>query len=128
MLFRSPKAADARYHLEPPDIRDPEILFERQWALTVLERVLSRLETEYVAAGRGDRFELFQPLLLGEEQALEYAEIGRRLNMSVAAVKMAVLRLRMRSRELFHAEIANTVAQESEVAQEVQRLSAALAS
>jgi len=121
------QAADERYHLEPQDERDPEVLFERQWALTVLDRVLLRLETEYAAAGRSDRFKLLQPHLLGEEQTLEYAEIGRQLNMSVAAVKMAVMRLRMRSRELFHAEIANTVAQESEVAQEVQRLSAALA-
>ena len=121
------QTAEERYHLEPTDDRDPEKLFERQWALTVLDRVLQRLEGEYDAAGRSDRFKLLQPLLLEEEQALEYAEIGRRLNMSVGAVKMAVLRLRMRSRELFRAEIVNTVAEESELADEAKRLSAALA-
>ena len=127
MISLDAERAEERYHLEPADERDPEKLYERQWALTVLDRVLVRLETEYTAAGRLDRFELLQPLLLGEDHALAYAEIGRRLNMSVAAVKMAVLRLRMHSRELFRAEIANTVAEPGEIGDEVKRLSAALA-
>jgi RNA polymerase sigma-70 factor (ECF subfamily) len=118
--------AEERYHLEPIDERDPEKLFERQWALTVLDRVLARLESEYAAAGRSDRFKLLEPLLLGDEQALQYAEIGKRLNMTVAAVKMAVLRLRMRSRDLFRAEIMNTVAEEADLGDEMKRLSAAL--
>ena len=121
------QTAEQRFRLEPTDERDPEKLFERQWALNILDRVLARLESEYATAGKSDRFQLLHPLLLGEEQALAYSEIGRRLNMSVAAVKMAVLRLRLRSRELFRAEITHTLAEEIDVADEVKRLSAALA-
>jgi RNA polymerase sigma-70 factor (ECF subfamily) len=121
------QTAEQRYHLEPSDERDPEKLFERQWALSILDRVLARLESEYGAAGKSDRFKLLHPLLLGEEEALAYSEIGRRLDMSVAAVKMAILRLRTRSRELFRAEVINTLAEEKDVADEVKRLSAALA-
>lgn len=114
--------AEERFHLEPPDTRDPEKLFERRWAMTVLDRVLERLEAEHAAAGRQERFAALQPLLLGDDDALDYATIGHQLGMSVGAVKMAVLRLRQRSRELFRAEISSTVADEEDIEDEFRRL------
>jgi RNA polymerase sigma-70 factor (ECF subfamily) len=119
--------AEERYQLEPADTLDPQKIFERRWALTVLERVLARLEVEYAEAGKQERFAQLQHLLLQEGDSGSYAEVGRQLGMSEGAVKMAVLRLRQRSRELFRAEIAHTVGSEDEIEDEVRHLFAAIA-
>jgi RNA polymerase sigma-70 factor (ECF subfamily) len=120
------QAAEDGYRLEPADTENPEKLFERRWALTLLERVLERLEGEYIQRGMRNRFLELQPFLLAETKTTNYAEAGRRLGMSEGAVKMAVLRLRQRSRELFRAEITSTVNTEGEVEEEVRYLSAVL--
>ncbi len=119
--------AEDSYAIEPVDPLTPEKLYERRWALTLLECVLARLEAEYNDRGLRNRFLELKPFLLAEAEATNYAEAGRRLAMSEGAVKMAVLRLRQRSRELFRAEIAATVTTEGEVEEEVRHLSAVLA-
>jgi RNA polymerase sigma-70 factor (ECF subfamily) len=119
--------AEERYRIEPVDRRDPEKLFERRWAITVLERVLDRLKAEAADARAKERFAQLQPFLLADDASPSYAEVARRLGMTEGAVKMAVLRLRQRSRELFRAEIANTVAAEEDIEDEVRHLFAVLA-
>jgi RNA polymerase sigma factor (sigma-70 family) len=120
--------AEEEYIIEPVDPLTPEKLFERRWMMTVLQRVLDRLEGEYGARGLQERFARLQQFLLGDDGAATYSEVGNELGMSESAVKMAVLRLRQRSRELFREEIAATVASDEDVEEEVRQLSALLGS
>ncbi|MCW5551342.1 MAG: sigma-70 family RNA polymerase sigma factor [Verrucomicrobiae bacterium] len=116
------QTAEERYRIEPVDRRDPETLYERRWAMMVLERVLERLKAEAADARTAERFAQLQPFLLADDASPSYAEIGRRLGMTEGAVKMAVLRLRQRGREIFRDEIASTVASEQDVEDEVRHL------
>ena len=119
---------ESRYLREPADDRTPERIFERRWALTLLDEALGRLRGEHRAAGREDLFEALQGTLGGgTAEASSYAEVGARLGMSEGAVKVAVHRLRRRYREILRASIAETVADPSEVDDEIRHLLAALA-
>jgi RNA polymerase sigma-70 factor (ECF subfamily) len=119
------EGAEAALESELRDAATPEALYDRQWALTTLETVLTRLEEEYVASGRAALFEHLRPCVGGEESALPYATIAARLKLTEPAVKMAVRRLRLRYRELLREEIAKTVQDESEVEDEIRCLFAA---
>jgi RNA polymerase sigma-70 factor (ECF subfamily) len=100
----------------------PEEIFERQWALTVLERALERVRQEARRAGNPGQFELLKPYLTGEAGRAPYSEVADRLGMSEGAVKAAVLRLRKRFGRALRAEIADTVADPAEVDDEIRRL------
>uniref|UniRef100_A0A7C2NYL9 Sigma-70 family RNA polymerase sigma factor n=1 Tax=Schlesneria paludicola TaxID=360056 RepID=A0A7C2NYL9_9PLAN len=104
----------------------PEALFDRQWALTLLDRVRARLQQDYEAAGQGVLFSHLQVYLTGELAAPPYADVARNLDQTEAAVKMAVSRLRQRFRDRLRSEIAHTVATDSEIDDEIQHLIAAL--
>ena len=101
--------AEQRYALEPAEHLSADKLFERRWALTLLEQVLSRLRDEQAAAGQGEVFEQLKEFLLAGGRGTPYSELAVRLGTSEGAVKVAVHRLRQRYRELLQAEIANTV-------------------
>ena len=103
-------------------------MFELQWAMALLEQVMAQLQTEYAATGRGELFGHLQACLTKDEAALAYAEIGTRLNLSEAAVKMAVQRLRTRYRELLREEIAKTVAAPGDIEDELRHLFAVFSS
>jgi RNA polymerase sigma factor (sigma-70 family) len=109
--------AEDRYALEPAKVSDPSRLFDRRWALTLLENVLERLRDEQTIAGRGEAFGVLKDCLGGGGTA-PYDELATRLNCSVGAVKVSVHRLRRRYRELLEAEIANTVASPDEIEKE----------
>jgi RNA polymerase sigma-70 factor (ECF subfamily) len=100
-------------------------IFERRWALTLLEQVLAQVRREFMAVGREKLFDELKVALTGEK--VPYAGIAARLNLSEGAVRVAVHRLRLRYRELLRAEIGETVATEDEIDAEVQSLFAALA-
>ena len=119
-------AAEGRYVLEPADARTPEAIFDRQWAMTVLDLGIRRLAREAVEEGRGLEFELLKPSILGESAEGGYAAIARALGITEVAVKVAVHRLRRRFREMVRQEIAQTVATEEEIDEEVKYLLAAL--
>jgi RNA polymerase sigma factor (sigma-70 family) len=119
-------AAETRYCREPADAATPDKLFERQWALTLLEQVLARLAGEYDAAGKRAQFEQLQGALTGDKALASYREIGERLGLNEGAVKVAVHRLRQRYRELLRDEIAQTVADPAEVDDEIRYLFSAL--
>lgn len=104
----------------------PEAAFDRQWALSVLDRVLSRLEAEHRGAGKGDFFEALRPTLTADRGSLPYAVLGTRLGLTEGAVKVAVHRLRQRYRALLREEIADTVERPELVDQELRDLFAAL--
>jgi RNA polymerase sigma-70 factor (ECF subfamily) len=114
--------AEQRYALEPSSDLTPEKLFDRRWALTVLEGVHQRLRKEYVVAGKAQEFQALQVCLSGEKGRASYAELGEPLGMSEGAVKVAVHRLRRRFGELLRAEIAQTVARPEEVDEEIRHL------
>jgi len=126
ILSLDAESAECRYALEPADPVTADRIFERRWALTLLDQVLTRLQKEFVAAGRGKLFDELKSALTGEK--VPYGEIAARLNLNEGAVRVAVHRLRLRYRDLVRAEIAETVATEDEVDAEVQHLFAALAS
>lgn len=114
--------AEERYRREPCVEADAERLYERRWALDLLERVLDRLRTESVAAGRAALFEQLQGCLRGNLSPETHAELGARLGLSETAVKVAVHRLRLRLRELLREEIAHTVSHPDEVDEELRSL------
>lgn len=110
--------AEQRYAAEPADTLSADKLFERRWALTLLEKVLAQLQGEQEATGRLTTFKELQPLLISTDRGVAYAELGKRLGLTEGAVKVAVHRLRQRYRELLEREIANTVASPDEVEEE----------
>ena len=118
--------AEQRYALEPAEQLTADRLFERRWALTLLDKVISRLREEQVAAGKRDAFELLKDSLTQGGRGTPYVELAARLHTSEGAVKVAIHRLRQRYRELLEAEIANTVASPEEVVEERRYLLAAL--
>lgn len=115
-------AAESRYKLEPADQLTAERIYERRWALTLLDAVLHHLEREHELSGKKDLFSELRFCLTGERSKLPYAELAGRLGMSEGAVKVAVHRLRQRYRELLRAEIANTVTSPDEVEDEIRHL------
>ncbi len=119
------EAAESRLGFEPADPISADVLFDRQWALALLERTMARLRQEYSASGRAALFELLQNCLTKEDSALPYAAIAKRPNLTEAAVKMAVHRLRHRYQELLREEIAQTVSAPDEVEAEIRHLFAA---
>jgi RNA polymerase sigma factor (sigma-70 family) len=112
---------EARYRLEPADTRSPERLFEQQWALTLLDQVLARLQSDMVAGGKAALFEALKVHLAGSREE-SYESTAARLGMSEGAVKVAVHRLRRRYRELLQEEISHTVAGPDEVEDELRYL------
>lgn len=119
--------AEGRYALEPAGDETPETLFDRQWALTLLERVLARLREEFAATGKTRLFERLKDFMAGERDDAGYAHAAAELDMTEGNVKVAVHRLRKRYRERLREEIAQTVASPAEVEEEIRHLFAALA-
>jgi len=114
--------AEERYRLEPKDNRTPEQLFERRWALTLLDRVLARLRAEYAGGERAELFEALQGFLAVKEDGEPYAVVASRFGMSEEAIKKTVQRMRRRYRELFREEIAQTVSNAEEAEEELRHL------
>jgi RNA polymerase sigma-70 factor (ECF subfamily) len=103
-----------------------EQLFERQWAVTLLERVIADLHEEFVIADKAILFEELKVFLTGDKPACGYAQLATKLGTTEAALKMAVSRLRQRYGELLRAEIANTVSDPADIEGELQALFAAM--
>jgi RNA polymerase sigma factor (sigma-70 family) len=113
--------AESRYRLEPADRLTPEQIYERRWALTLLDVTMRRLEEETAAAGREDLFEVVKPILAGED-GCSYAEMGARLGMKEGALRTAVHRLRQRFGALLRAEIAETISNPEDIDDELRHL------
>jgi RNA polymerase sigma-70 factor (ECF subfamily) len=111
----------------PADTLTPEKVFERQWALTLLNTVLDGLQGEYVADGKGALFDALKGSVTGERPTVHYARIGIDLGLSEGAVKVAAHRLRVRYRACLRQAIARTVARAEEIDEEIRYLFAAFA-
>jgi RNA polymerase sigma-70 factor (ECF subfamily) len=119
-------AAEQRYLLELTHDMTAERLFDRRWAMTVLDTVMERLREECAASGKAQLFDHLKGALSGDKSQPGYAEVGASLNMTEGAVKTAMHRLRQRYAELLRAEVANTVASQEQVEEELRELIAAL--
>jgi RNA polymerase sigma-70 factor (ECF subfamily) len=117
--------AESRFKSEPVDNVQPDQLFDRQWARTLLDQTMKRLEEEYVSTGRARLFETLRTLIAKEDSGLPYADVAAHLKLTEAAVKMAVYRLRARYREILKAQIAQTVSSDQEIEEELHDLFAA---
>jgi RNA polymerase sigma-70 factor (ECF subfamily) len=120
------QAGERRYSREPTDHATPGSIFERRWALTILEQTLARLRQEFADAGKDKIFDKLKQALTGDGPAEPYSAIAAQLEISEQAVKVAVHRLRRRYAELIRAEIAQTVGSPDEIEDELRDLFAAV--
>src|SRR2546422_4378518 len=122
------QTAEKRYRVEPADIMSAEKLFERRWALTLLEQARARLRDEYVTAGNAEFYDELKVLETGEKSMVTYAELAVRLGTTESAIKSAAPRLRRRYAELVREEVAHTVNSPSEIDEEIRYLIAVISS
>jgi RNA polymerase sigma-70 factor (ECF subfamily) len=122
LLSLDAELAEGRYSVEPADLADPSKVYERRWALTVLESVLSRLKAEMVAEGKGPIFEHLQAFIVGDPGAGRQAAAAARLGLSENALAVTVHRIRQRYRRLLREEIAQTVQRIEDVDDELAYL------
>lgn len=115
-------AAETRYQLEPADLQSPDKIFERRWALQLLDESLAALQQEYAREGKDAVFDQLKVCLAGSRESIPYAELAPRLGISVGALKVMVLRLRARYRELLRRAVSCTVAEASQVEVEMRHL------
>jgi len=116
------ESAETRYRHEPADTGTPERLFERQWALTLLETVVQRLYREHAAAGKGPLFMALRFAITTDRHTVPYADLAAQLGLSDGAVRVTIHRLRQRYRQLLREEIAHTVADPADVDDELRHL------
>jgi RNA polymerase sigma factor (sigma-70 family) len=114
---------ESRYQAEPADGMSPEKLYERRWALALLDQALDQLQCEYVKAGKGAQFDVLQVFLSGAKEAPgSYADVCAQLKLSENAVRQAAYRMRCRFRELLQTVVAQTVASPAELESELSHL------
>lgn len=118
-------SGEERYQREPAHGETPERIFERRWALSVLDQVMEKLRTEFVRHGRPEHFDHLKVFLLGRSDG-PYAVLAREMNISEGAIKVAIHRLRKRYRDLIRQEIADTVADPDDVESELRFLAGVL--
>lgn len=114
--------ADTRYQIDPADNLSPDKLYDRTWAMTLLERVVARLRDESRAEGRGSQFEQLKFYLMVGSDKVPAAEVAAALVMSEGAVRVAIHRLRRRYRELLRQEVAQTLADPGQAEEEMRVL------
>ncbi len=119
--------AERRFSREPINSGSPEQQFERQWALTVLDRVLGRLQADYAHRDQNALFEALKPSLVGSREVQPYQRLAADLGMTEGSVKVAVHRLRQRYRQQLLDEISQTVTSPEEAESELRHLFRVLA-
>ena len=118
--------AEGRYRIEPQDSATPETLYERRWALTVIDRVLAQIRREWEALGREAEFDALKACLLGQNPPGGYQTLAARLGTTEGAVKTAVHRLRRTFQAALRQDIAQTVSDPADVDEEIRYLVRAL--
>jgi RNA polymerase sigma-70 factor (ECF subfamily) len=119
--------AEGRYRLEPAETLTPELLFERAWVVTLLNRAAHRLREAYTASGHAALYEHLAGFRQDAPGQPAYAEVAERLGTTEAAIKSAIWRLRRRHHDLVREEIAHTVADPADVDAEIRHLLRVLA-
>lgn len=119
--------AESRYVADKSATLAADETFDRQWALTLLDLTLNRLEAEFVTAGRFVHFEALKSCLMAERGAIDYPAVAKQLGVNEGAARVAVHRLRKRFREIYREEISQTLADGTDLDAELHHLAAALA-
>ena len=120
------QTAEGRYLAEDVSGFTPESIYEKRWAVTLLEKVLGQLRARCVANGKAAMFDALKPSLLGDTMIEGYDAIATRLGSTPGAVRVAMHRFREEYRELLRDEVARTVASPADVDAELRALVAAL--
>ena len=122
------KNAEDRYRLEPTDYVTAEKIFDARWALTLLDEAMSLLCAEYAGQGKMATLETLKPFLhpINTEKLPSYEQVADQLNVSVAAVKTLIHRLRKQYTALVREEISRTVSNAGDVDAETHELCEAL--
>lgn len=120
------EGGEQRYQRQPVSEKTAEQIFDRQWALSLLEQSIAGLRQSYLHDGKSNLFEQILPLLVSASQNPSYVEVGARMGMSEGAIKMAVQRLRQRFGELLRQEIAATLNRGDDMNDEINRLLSAV--
>ena len=110
------------YEQEPMPELPAERIYERRWALALLDQTMARLREEFANAGKADEFEQLKTVLTSEKGAIPYATLASRLGLSDGAARVAVHRLRRRFRAVFREEIAHTLSSPDDLDEEVRHL------
>ena len=118
--------AETRYQINPAHELSPDKLYDRAWAVVVLERVITRLRDEHSSEGKLSLYEQLKPFLMMGKSEIPYPQAAATLKMSEGAVRVTVYRLRRRYRELLRAEITQTLANPAQADEEMQALFSAL--
>jgi RNA polymerase sigma-70 factor (ECF subfamily) len=118
--------ADAWYLPEAVEPRTPESLFERRWALSLLEQVMAKLRVEFAGKGKQEYFDRLSPLLSGDPPANRYDALAEELGASPGALRVGIHRMRRRYGDLLRAQIAETVSTPAEIDEELRFLLSAL--
>ena len=118
--------ARQRYALDADATASPDALYDRSWALTLLEQVRVRLRDEFTRAAKSDRFEWLQRFLPGEQSEVSHAELGQKVGLTASALRSEIYRFRQRYRDLLRHEIAQTVQHGEEIDDEIRYLIAVL--
>ncbi|MBL8753909.1 MAG: sigma-70 family RNA polymerase sigma factor [Planctomycetes bacterium] len=126
LLPLDPDDAEAWLATQPVDTMDPEALFERRWACTVIDRAIWQLEQDELAAGRREQFAVLRAVLDGSPPRQPWAELARSLDSTEGALKVAAHRLKARFRDLLAAEVRETLPDEVAAGDELQELLTAL--
>ena len=114
--------AEERLLAEPADVLTPDKVYDKRWAVTLLERVMDQLREEYAAAGNLPVFDALKDRVWGDVAAMGYRPASDSLGMSEGALRVATSRMRDRFRSVLREEVANTVEQPSDVDEELRHL------
>jgi len=115
-------AGEGRYEWEPVDSVTPDVLYERSWAMTLLDTVLMDLKAEYKIKGKTEIFEALEHFVSGSSPVTSYSEVAQLLETSEGNIKVLVHRIRRRFGDILRGHVAHTVESESEVDQEIRHL------
>jgi RNA polymerase sigma factor (sigma-70 family) len=126
LLSLDVELAESQHAALQPSTMPAESVYDRRWALTLLENVMNRLRHEHESAGKLADYEILKPCLTAARGELDYTELAGALALEPASARSAVHRLRKRFREFFREEIAATVADPAEVEDEMRAVIAAL--
>jgi len=119
--------AESRYAADQGQSFAPDEIFDRQWAMTLLNRTIERLRTEFVAAGKASDFDALKDCLMAARGAIDYATLAKQLGMNEGAARVAAHRLRKRFREIYREEISQTLADDADLQTELRYLAGVLA-
>ena len=122
------QTADTKFQVAAAAEPSPDRAFDREWALALLERVITRLSDECAAEGKAESFARLKPFLTAARSAMPYAQVAAELGLAEGAVRVAVHRLRRRYRELLRDEIAQTLSEPAQVEEELRALFGAFGS